>query len=413
MGVAVGDLNNDGLPEVLLTEYGNTRLFLNRGAGRFEEVTRSAGIENTRWATAAAFLDYDRDGWLDLVVVNYLDYSETVKCYDTRGKPEFCGPQGMQGTATRLFHNLGAGKDGSIRFEDVSVVSGLAKKTGPGLGVLCADFDGDHWPDLFIADDGMPNRLFINQRNGTFTEEAAQRGIAYNAFGSAVANMGIAFGDVDGDGFFDVFIPHVSWEQHALWKQGPAGLFQDQTTAMGLANLGQRGTGFGAVLADFDLDGALDLAFVNGRIKRASDSVADAAQSLLPGLDPFWRSYAQRNQLFINDGTGRFREISEANPAFCGHAAVGRGLACGDIDNDGALDLLIINAGAPAQLVRNVAPKRGHWVLVRAIDPGLGGRDAYGAEITVRAGARRWWRLVQPGYSFLVSNDPRVHFGLG
>src|SRR5439155_2235365 len=189
------------------------------------------------------------------------------------------------------------------------------------------------------------------------------------------------------------------------------------TTAVGLANLGRRGTGFGAVLADFDLDGALDLAFVNGRIKRASDSVADAAprklSGLLPGLDPFWAPYAQRNQLFINDDTGHFREISEANPVFCGHAAVGRGLACGDVDNDGALDLLIINAGAPAQLLRNVAPKRGHWLLVRAIDPRLGGRDAYGAEITVRAGTRRWWRLVQPGYSFLVSNDPRVHFGLG
>src|SRR5438874_5476727 len=265
MGVAVGDLNNDGLPEVLLTEYGNTRLFLNRGGGHFEDITRSAGIENTRWATAASFFDYDRDGWLDVVVVNYLDYSETIKCYDTRGNMEFCGPQGMQGTATRVYRNLGSDKPGAIRFEDVSVVSGLAKRTGPGLGVLCADFDGDHWPDILIADDGMPNRLFINQRNGTFTEQAAQRGIAYNAFGNAVANMGIALGDVDGDGLFDIFVSHVSWEQHALWKQSPAGLFQDQTVAAGLANLSQRGTGFGTVLADFDLDGALDLAFVNGR----------------------------------------------------------------------------------------------------------------------------------------------------
>ncbi len=408
MGVAVGDVNNDGLPEVLLTEYGNVRLFRNRGGGRFEEVSQAAGIENRRWATSAVFFDYDRDGWLDLVIANYVDYSHTVKCYDTRGAIEYCGPQGMQGTASKLFHNMGSGKDGGIRFEDVTVASGIARKTGPGLGVFCGDFDGDHWPDIFIADDGMPNRLFMNQRNGTFTEEAAQRGIAYNAFGSTAANMGIAFGDVDSDGLFDIFVTHVSWEQHALWKQGPAGLFQDQTAAAGLGNPARRGTGFGTVLADFDLDGDLDLAFVNGRIKRGEE-----VGPLLPGLDPFWRPYAQQNQLFANDGTGRFHDLSDANPAFCGRAAVGRGLACGDIDNDGALDLLVCNAGAPAQLLRNAAPNGGHWLMIRAIDPELGGRDAYGAEVTVRAGHRHWNRLVQPGYSFLVSNDPRVHFGLG
>lgn len=432
MGVAVGDLNNDGLPEVLVTEYGNTRLFRNRGEGRFEDVTRAAGINNVRWATAASFFDYDRDGWLDLVVVNYVDYAESVKCYDTRGVIEYCGPQGMQGTATRLFHNVsanpegprraeGSGNDGAVRFEDVSVASGLAKRTGPGLGVLCADFDGDRWPDIFIADDGMPNRLYMNQRNGNFTEEAAQRGIAYNAFGSAVANMGIAFGDVDGDGLSDIFVTHVSWEQHGLWKQGPKGLFQDQTAAAGLGNLARRGTGFGTVLADFDRDGALDLAFVNGRIKRENPVGPGVSPGPFPPeLDPFWHPYAQRNQLFVNDGAGRFRDISDANPAFCGRAGVGRGLACGDIDNDGDLDLLVANTGAFARLLRNVAPNRGHWLLIRAIDPALGGRDAYGAEIRVSAGAsaggpsgRTWARLVQPGYSYLVSNDPRVHFGFG
>lgn len=420
MGVAVGDVNNDGLPEVLLTEYGNTRLFQNHGSGRFQPVTREAGIDNPRWATAAAFFDYDRDGWLDLVVVNYLDYTESVKCYDTRGMLEYCGPQGMQGTATRLFHNISGAaastaassadnRDHALRFEDVSVSSGVARKAGPGLGVFCGDFDGDHWPDIFIADDGSPNRLYINQRNGTFSEEAGQRGIAYNAFGSPVANMGVAFGDVDRDGFSDIFVTHVSWEQHALWKQGPRGLFQDQTIPASLSNLARRGTGFGTVLADFDLDGALDLAFVNGRIKRGNDPASK--DPLLPGLDPFWHPYAQRNELFVNDGTGRFLEISDL--AFCGSAAVGRGLACGDIDNDGDTDLLVINTGAPARLLSNVAPKRGHWLLIRAIDPALGGRDACGAELTVTAGEARWNRLVQPGYSYLVSNDPRGHFGLG
>lgn len=257
----------------------------------------------------------------------------------------------------------------------------------------------------------MPNRLYINQRNETFTEEALQRGVAYNAFGATAANMGIAFGDVDGDALSDVFVTHVSWEQHALWKQGPRGSFQDRTAALGLANPAQRGTGFGTVLADFDLDGDLDLAFANGRIKRPNSPGKDSA--FQPGLDPFWRPYAQFNQLFANDGSGHFHEVSSGNPAFCGRAAVGRGLACGDIDNDGDVDLLVVNAGAPAQLLRNVAPRRGRWLVVRAIDPALGGRDAYGAEIRVTAGGRKWVRLVQPSYSYLVSNDPRVHFGLG
>jgi enediyne biosynthesis protein E4 len=408
MGVAVGDINNDGRCDVLLTEYGRVRLFLNRGGGKFDDVTKAAGLENTHWATSAAFFDYDRDGWLDLVIVNYVDYSPSQKCYDTRGAVEYCGPQGMQGSATRLFHNLGLGSGEGVRFQDATVSSRIASTTGSSLGVFCADFDGDHWPDIFITDDGQPNRLFINQHNGTFTEEASVRGLAYNALGGTAANMGIAFGDVDGDGLFDIFVTHLVWEQHTLWQQGPRGLFQDQSGRHGLAGLRMRGTAFGTVMGDFNNDGTLDLAWVNGLIKRGDDP-----GPFLPGMDSFWRPYAQRPQLFENSGAGQFHDVSAANPDFCGHAAVGRGLACGDIDNDGAPDLLAMNTGGPARLFRNVAPHRGHWLTVRAVDPRRGGRDAIGAEITVEAGGRRWWRLVQPGYSFLVSNDPRAHFGLG
>lgn len=408
MGTAVGDINNDGFPDLLLTEYGRVRLFLNRGQGKFEDVTKAVGIENTRWATAAAFFDYDRDGWLDLVIVNYVDYSPTQKCYDTRGVINFCGPQGMPGSVTRLFHNRGVNSGVGVRFEDVTVSSRVAQKTGSSLGVFCADFDGDRWPDIFITDDGQPNRLFINQRNGTFTEEAAMRGIAYNALGCTAANMGIAVGDMDGDGWFDLFVTHLVWEQHALWKQGPRGLFQEQSGALGLASLHWRGTAFGTVMGDFDNDGAPDLALVNGMITRG-----DEARPFLAGMHPFWRPYAQKPQLFANTGQGRFRDVSLENPDFCGLAAVGRGLAGGDLNNDGALDLMVVNTGAPARLLRNVASNRGHWLMVRAVDPAHGSRDAYGAEVIVEAGARRWWRLVQPGYSFLTSNDPRVHFGLG
>jgi hypothetical protein len=316
----------------------------------------------------------------------------------------------MVGTVTRLFHNLGAAKPGSVavRFEDTTVPSGLAQKIGPALGVVCADFDGDHWPDIFITDDGQANRLFINQRDGKFTEEATVRGLAYNALGGTAGNMGIALGDVDGDALFDVFVTHLVWEQHALWRQRPRGFFQEQTAVAGLINPAWRATGFGTVFADFDRDGALDLALANGAIKRAPGPAPRR-----PEADSFWSPYAQRNQLFANDGSGRFRDVSGANPDFCDTAAVARGLACGDLDNDGAPDLLVMNTGAPARIFRNVAPNRGHWLTLRVVDPARGGRDAYGAEIVIEASGHRWWRLVQPGSSFLVSQDPRVHVGLG
>ncbi len=415
MGVAVGDVNNDGWPDVLVTEYRAVRLFLNQGGRRFTEVTAGSGLDNPRWATAAAFLDYDRDGWLDLVVVNYLDYDPALSCPDTRGVPDFCGPHGFPGLVAKLFHNLGARKNagtaaagGSPWFEDVTISSGLAAASGRGLGVLCADFNGDRWPDIFIADDSQPNRLFLNRQDGRFTEEAALRGVALNAMGQAAANMGVAIGDVDGDGLFDLFVTHLAEESHALWRQGPRGLFQDRQAGAGLSAQGWRGTGFGALFGDFDHDGSPDLAFVNGRVKRGTETAP-----LVPGTSPFWAAYAQRNQIFANDGSGKFRDVSEFNPDFCGQAAVGRGLASGDLDNDGALDLLVTSAGGPAQLFRNVAPRRGHWLVIRALLPAQGGRDACGAEIIVQAGGRRWWRLAHPSFSYLSSNDPRVHFGLG
>jgi hypothetical protein len=273
------------------------------------------------------------------------------------------------------------------------------------LGVVCADFNGDHWPDIFIANDSKQNRLWINQRDGTFKEEAVQRGIAFNGMGMAQANMGIALGDVDGDGLFDVLVTHLTEETHTLWKQGPAGQFRDQTAPAKLSSPRYRGTGFGAVLGDFDNDGYLDLAVVNGRVSRG-----DAAP--VPGLEPFWQLYAERNQLFVNEGDSHFRDISGDNAPFCGRPAVSRGLACGDLRNRGALDLLVTAVAGPAQVYRNAVPQRGHWLGVRAIDPALR-RDAYGAAITVHAGERRWLRLINPGYSYLCSNDPRALFGLG
>jgi hypothetical protein len=408
LGVAVGDVNNDGLPDVLVTGYGWIRLFLNEGKGKFTDVTGEAGMDNPLWAVSAAFFDYDRDGWLDLVVVNYIDYDPARRCSYPSGKGDYCHPDAFPTTVTRLFRNLGQKRAGGerVRFEDRTLAAGLGRAPGPGLGVACADFNGDGWPDILVANDSRPNHLWINQKDGTFREQGLVSGLAVNVSGQAQANMGIALGDVNGDGRPDVFITHLGEETHTLWLQEPRGCFRDRTAGARLANPDWHGTGFGTVLADFDHDGALDLAVVNGRV-RAGAPQNEAA------LGPFWARYAERNQLFANDGKGVFRDVSAANPAFCGTPGVFRGLAVGDVDGDGALDLVVTATAGRARLFRNVAPKRGHWLGVQALVGNERKRDAYGAEVTVEAGGRRWVGLLCPGQSYGCSHAPAVHFGLG
>jgi hypothetical protein len=414
MGVAVGDVNNDGWPDVLVTQYDGIKLFLNNGNGTFTDVTQEAGLSNPAWGTSAAFFDYDRDGWLDLVVVNYVDYDPTWPCKGPDGTPDYCAPKTFHGRVSRLFHNLGPQpppRNGEqvprVRFEDVTESSGLSRVPGPGLGVLCADFDGDGWPDIFIANDGAANHLWINQKDGTFKEQAVQRGVAFNAMGQAQAGMGVALGDVYGDGLFDLFVTHLHEETNTLWKQGPRGLFRDETARAGLLAPAWRGTGFGTLLADFDHDGALDLAIVNGRVAARRTAVDES-------LGPFWSKYGDRNQLFAGDGRGRFQDISPHNTPFSGYDNVGRGLVRGDIDGDGAQDLLVTSIGGPARLFRNVAPKRGHWLVVRAFDPALN-RDALGAEVRVWTDGKTKKRVawLHPAESYLCSSEPCAHFGLG
>ena len=405
MGVAIGDIDNDGDPDVLVTQYLGVKLFRNNGDRTFTDITDQAGLHNPAWGMSAAFFDFDRDGWLDLVVVNYVDYDPTWPCTTPNGRPEYCSPQTFPGRVSKLFRNLGKNADGAVRFEDVTLKSGLGSVPGPGLGVACADFDGDDWPDIFIANDGKPNRLWINQRNGTFRDEAVARGIAFNAMGKAEAGMGVALGDADNDGMLDCYVTHLGEETNTLWKQGPRGLFRDVTVVSQLAGTRWRGTGFGTVFGDFDHDGYLDLAVANGRIARADTSAN-------PALGAHWGHYAERNQLLANLGDGRFRDVSRDNAALCGAANVARGLALGDLDNDGALDLVVTTAAGPARVLKNIKSGTGHWLLLRAVDPALK-RDAYGAEIRGRAGDRKWLRVVQPASSYLCSSDVRVHVGLG
>ncbi len=409
-GVAIGDINNDGKPDVLVTQFGSVKLFLNCGNGKFADVTVEAGLVNSLWTMSAAFVDYNRDGLLDLVVINYLDHDPSKECVSPTNTRDFCGPNYFPGVCSKLFRNRGPspaadGKPAArVRFEDVSFDSGIGRVPGPGLGVVCADFDGDGWPDIFVANDGQPNRLWINQKDGTFKDEAASRGVAYTVMGNSYAGMGIAIGDTAGSGLFDLFVTHLDTQTHTLWRQGPRGLFRDQTAASGLTAGAARYTGWGTLMADFDLDGAVDVAVANGRVYRGSTAKNT-------GLG-FWEDYVEQNQLYANDGAGKFRNVSAANKALCGIWNVGRGLACADFDNDGAPDLLVTSTGGPARLFRNVAPNRGHWLKVRAIEPALK-RDAYGAEVRVRAGGKQWLRLVHPAQSYLSSGTPLALFGLG
>jgi len=404
--VAVGDVNNDGLADLAVTEYKGLRLFLNRGGGKFLDISSQAGISNPFWGVSVAFADFDRDGWLDLVVANYVLYDEQKTCSNEAGQQNFCGPAGFPGSPAKLYRNRGipAGSGSIPRFQDVSSSSGIGAISGPGLGVVCADFDGDRWPDILLANDGQPNHLWINQRDGTFREEALHRGVAMNAMGRAEANMGIALGDADGDGLFDLFVTHLTEEYHRLWRQITRGQFEDWTAEAGFAVAAARSTGFGTVFTDFDHDGWLDLTLVNGRVKRR-DAVASAASA------QFWSHYREKNQLYQNLGRGKFHDVSTGSPDFA-RLGVFRGLASGDFDNDGAVDLLVSELGGALRLYRNIAPKKGHWLSVRAFDPRLR-RDAYGAVVTVKANnsSRAGW--LNPALSYAASSDPRLHFGLG
>lgn len=407
MGVATGDVNNDGRIDLALFEYGRTRMFLNHGNGRFADVTEESGIANPLWAVSGAFFDFDRDGRLDLVIANYVDYDPSWPCRSSRGQREFCGPAVFAGTANKLFRNLGpretpvADRPLSVRFQDVSVSSGIAGKAGPSLGVHCADFSADGWPDILIANDQTENHLWVNQRDGTFRDAAVSRGLAYNGFGSTQADMGIVLGDVDGNGLFDVLITHLTNETHTLWLQDPPGVFTDCTGEYGLAV--SRGTGFGAALADFNLDGRLDLAVATGRVQRAPRPAN--------GVTGEWAHYAESNQ-FLRFDSGKLIEVSRDEPDLCGQPDMSRGMALGDIDNDGHPDLVVTTIDGPPKLLWNRAPRNGSWLTVRAVDPALH-RDAFGAVVRVRAGKQSWMRLVQSAGSYASANDPRASFGLG
>ena len=388
MGAAVGDINNDGLPDLYLTNLGSNQMYLNKGGGKFEDVTKESGTDDPRWSTSASFFDYDRDGWLDLMIVNYADFSVTnsPKCYAATTARDYCTPRVFRAPGNRLLHNKGNGV-----FEDVTVAAGVSKEFGHGLGIVTADFNDDGWIDIYVANDGDPNQLWINQKNGTFVNDALLAGAAVNRNGQAEAGMGVDAGDVDGNGTEDIFVTHLMDETNTLFVNLGQGLFEDRTREAGLGMPGRRFTGFGTLLFDYDNDGWLDLFIANGAVQ-------------LP--------LGQPNQLFRNTGKGSFVEtIAEAGPEFP-LLEVSRGVAAGDIDNDGDTDLLVTNNNGPARLLLNQVGNRNHWIGLRLV--GRSGRDMLGAQVEIVTPTNDVLRRrVRTDGSYLSGNDPRVLVGLG
>ncbi|MDX6304530.1 MAG: enediyne biosynthesis protein [Blastocatellia bacterium] len=400
MGVSVGDINNDGWPDLYITNLGSNQLYLNKGDGTFVDVTKKSGADDPRWSTSAAFFDYDRDGWLDLMVVNYADFSTTNNpaCYAATTARDYCTPRVFRAPGNRLFHNRGDGT-----FEDVTAKAGVDRQFGHGLGIVAADLNDDGWTDIYVANDGDPNQLWINQKDGTFRNEALLAGAAVNRDGKAEAGMGVDAGDFDGNGTEDLFVTHLMDETNTLYMNLGKALFEDRTREAGLGMPGRRFTGFGTLFFDYDNDGWLDLFVANGSVQ------------LLPELmrhgDPY--PLGQPNQLFHNTGKGSFVEVVEPAGAGLPLLEASRGAAFGDIDNDGDTDVLVTNNNGPARLFLNQVGNRSHWLGLRLVGE-KGGRDMLGARVEIVITKNKvLWRRARADGSYLSANDPRVLAGLG
>ena len=399
-GVAIGDVDNDGDVDVYVTNYGADVFYRNNSDGTFalEEI----GLSNEAWGTSATFGDYDRDGDLDLYVANYVQFDPETVCRGKQSAPDYCNPQVFEPATDRLFRN-----DGDDTFTDVTEQAGIAAMSGRGLGVVCLDLTRDGWADFFVANDGEANHLWVNQTDGTFAEEAILHGLAFNAYGQPEGSMGIAVGDVNGDTHPDLFVTHLSGETNTLYVASPYSVFVDMTEIAGFAGRDLRFTGFGGGFLDFDNDADLDIALVNGRVKRAE--ILDGAD-----LGEFWNFYAEPNLLFQNSQTTEgfaFSDVSSRAPDFTGRVEVSRGMAFGDIDRDGDVDIVVSSLDNRLRLFRNDAPPpQHHWFFVQAITEN---RDALGAQVTLRTKSRTLTGYVLPGSSYLSSSDPIMHFGLG
>jgi hypothetical protein len=397
MGACAGDYDNDGRVDLYLTNVGPNALYRNAGDGTFTDVTGAARVDAAEWSVSCAFADLDRDGDLDLFVASYVstDPKHSPFCGNAKARLRFyCHPLNFASLPNVLYRN-----DGNGTFTDVSAAAGIASHKSNGLGVVIADYDGDEWPDVMVANDSLPNFLFRNNGDGRFTETGLRAGMAVASDGKARAGMGIDAADYDGDGRPDVVITNLDYETHSLYRNLGGGLFAHATTESGIGFPTLPFVGFGTLFLDADHDGWLDLAIVNGHIM-------DNAPQFRSGA-----TYAQRNLLFRNTGGRRFVEIGRtAGPGFA-LEMVSRGIAAGDVDNDGDLDLLVTNNGQRVTLLRHEGTGQSS-LLVRVVGT-ASNRDGIGARVTVTTPGRSQVQAVKAGAGYLGQSDTRLHFGLG
>ncbi len=396
-GVTVGDYDNDGFLDIYITGYGSNQLYRNKGDGTFIDVTATAAVGGGGWSSSAAWLDYDHDGFLDLFVGRYVDYDmrKVPQCgYQKQGYRMYCNPQVFDGTASVLYHN---NRDGT--FADVSRKAGVANPAGKTLGVAIGDIDGDGWPDIFVANDGVRNFLYRNKGDGTFDDITYGAGVGFDINGKALAGMGAEIADVDGDGSPDIFFTAFSDQYNPLYRNLGKLLFEDGTVKAGLPS-SVRTLGFGTKIFDFDNDGLPDIWVTNGHV---IDNVELYDQRL---------TYRQPDLLYRNLGAGRFRDVSAVSGPALRIRHVGRGLAVADFDNDGDLDVVATDSGGNPLLIRNDGGNRKHWLALNAR-----GRESnyfgIGAKVRVTGGGRTQLREVNPYGSYLSTSDMRLYFGLG
>jgi hypothetical protein len=397
MGACAADYDGDGDPDLYVTNDGPNALYQNRGDGRFVDVTAAAGVGDARWSASCAFADLDRDGDLDLWVTNYVaaDRRRSPFCGDARrGVRFYCHPLNYDPLPNTLYRNDGG------TFIDVSTESGVAALRSNGLGVVIVDENDDGWPDVFVANDSLPNFLFRNTGKMRFREEALTAGVAVAADGQPRAGMGIDAGDYDRDGRLDVVITNLDFQMHSLYRGLAGGTFAWSTIESGIGYSTLPFVGFGVAFLDYDNDGQLDIAIANGHILENAPQFRAGA------------TYRQRKLLFRNTTGRRFAEVGRTAGAVFAAERVGRGLATGDFDNDGDLDLLVTNNGGDAELLRNDAGSSAHSLVLRLRGTGRN-REAIGARVLVTAGSRTMRRDVTAGSSYLSQNDLRVHVGLG
>ena len=403
-GVCVGDYDNDGWEDLYITYYGRNVLYHNNGNGTFTDVSDKAGVAGSgkAWGTGCAFVDYDRDGRLDLMVANYVDFDlssapapgDRSTCI-WKGVPVMCGPQGLPGAKNILYRNRGDGT-----FEDVTTKAHIDQTTGHySFSVTTFDFDDDGWPDIFVACDSTPSILYHNNRDGTFTDVAITAGAAFNEDGRAQAGMGSTVADFDGDGKLDIFKTNFSDDTATLYRNNGDGTFDDVTYRAGLG-LNTQYLGWGTMFFDFDNDGWPDLLLVNGHVYPEVDS------------QHLGSNFQEPRILYRNNGNGKFTDISATAGPGITKAMSSRGLAVGDLWNDGRVSAVISNMNAPPSLLVNQVRTPNHWVAFRAVGV-KSNRDGIGARVRLKAGARILIDEVRSGSSFESNNDVRVHFGLG